>query len=586
MIGAFWYLASRSATNRIRRQISRFRQPRYALVMAIGLLYFWSLFWRPGRGGRPMIIPAQSAPMLSLVLALGLALLVASWWLVGTDRHALAFTPAEVQFLFPGPLSRRRLIQYKLLRAQTQVLLSTVVWIVLFGRGGERGLAALPRALGLWTLLSTISLHRIGASLVRSSATEHGRSGLRRSALPLVLAGAVVVALAGSVVAGIPTLRRYAAEGQVMAGVRSALDAPLPHALLYPFRLVVAPAIEGPAILAGGGQDAAARWLWLIVPAVIVMLAHYVWVVRTDAAFEEAAAEASTRRAQALSARRERTPVLRSSGGRTSPALFPLAPIGEPAYAIIWKNLLSVTRGIRRMTLILVVVGAVVLYGVASTISSGAGSGLPIVSMIALWMVAMFVMLGPLWVRNDLRQDMQKLDLLRSYPLSGTKLVGAQIAASTITLSALELPLLLLAFASSFGAAHLPVGVRTRSIWLVLALVVLPAINAVALTIQNAAALLFPGWIRLGATGGGIEAMGQTMLTSIATIFLLLLAWLVPLLLGGGVTIVLASLLGAWAVLGGAAAALGGVSVEVWLLVRWLGSVFDRTDPAPLELAD
>ena len=31
-----------------------------------------------------------------------------------SDRGALAFTEAEIQFLFPAPLSRRQLIHYKL----------------------------------------------------------------------------------------------------------------------------------------------------------------------------------------------------------------------------------------------------------------------------------------------------------------------------------------------------------------------------------------------------------------------------------------------------------------------------------------
>ncbi|MDQ6887836.1 MAG: hypothetical protein M3068_11135, partial [Gemmatimonadota bacterium] len=372
----------------------------------------------------------------------------------------------------------------------------------------------------------------------------------------------------------------------LMAGLRNALEAPLPHAVLSPFRLVVAPAIEGPAILGAGGSGAALRWLMLLVPAVVVMVAHYLWVVRSDTAFEEAAAEASARRAQALSARRERRgPAPRASPGRISPPWIPLGSTGEPAYAIVWKNIVSVTRGIRRGIVILVVVGSVALYGLARTVSSGVRAGAPIVAVMALGLVAVFVALGPLWVRNDLRQDMQKLELLRSYPLSGTKMVGAQIAASTITLTALQLPLLLVAYASSFGAPKLPLGPGTRSLWLGLALVVLPAINAVALTIQNGAALLFPGWIRLGASGGGIEGMGQTMLTSIATLLLLPVAWVVPLLLGGGTTILLAALLGPWALVGGGLAALGGISVEVWLLVRWLGWVFDRTDPVPLELA-
>ena len=176
MIGAFAYLILTSTRNRLSSQLKRVRNPRYAVAFLLGLAYFgWFVFFnRPARGGPP---PGPLvSEMLGALLPIVILLIVAYAWIFGADRTALAFTEAEVSLLFPAPVSRRGLIIYKLVRAQTAVLLTSLLWTVLLRRG-----FGLERALSYWVLLSTISMHRLGVALIRASQTAHGARGARRS---------------------------------------------------------------------------------------------------------------------------------------------------------------------------------------------------------------------------------------------------------------------------------------------------------------------------------------------------------------------------------------------------------------------
>src|SRR6185295_17032748 len=90
------------------------------------------------------------------------------------------------------------------------------------------------------------------------------------------------------------------------------------------------------------------------------------WVVRSDTAFEEAAVEASLRRAQQLADRRAG----RASGGRASrrvsAPLFRLAPTGWPAGAILWKNLVAVARTQRVRNAVLALASLSIVVAVLS----------------------------------------------------------------------------------------------------------------------------------------------------------------------------------------------------------------------------
>ena len=73
---------------------------------------------------------------MTALTAFGFALLVAKWWLVGSSNSALAFSNAELQFLFPAPMSRRQLVLYKVWRLQIGLLASAFfIAVIVHGAG-------------------------------------------------------------------------------------------------------------------------------------------------------------------------------------------------------------------------------------------------------------------------------------------------------------------------------------------------------------------------------------------------------------------------------------------------------------------
>ena len=76
----------------------------------------------------------------------------------------------------------------------------------------------------------------------------------------------------------------------------------------------------------------------------------------------------------------------------------------------------------------------------------------------------------------------------------------------------------------------------------------LPVLNAAAVAVQNAAALLFPAWQRLGLTRPtGVEALGQGILAGAGSVLVLVLLLVLPLLIAGSTTWIVVSAVGGWA---------------------------------------
>jgi putative ABC exporter len=569
VIRVFTYLAWRSTYNRVARQARQLRNPRYLAALAFGLTYLWiiAVDQRPDRPPQILV----GARWLELVGAIGVIGALLWGWIFGVERRVLAFSPAEVTFLFSGPVTRRGLVQYKLLRNQILILFNSLLWTLILAR--ERfGASPWLRAISIWVLLTTISFHRLGASFVRTSLLEHGRIALRHRIVSLVLLGSLLIGVAWSVQNALPDLAAGWAGGLTtfLDALTDASDRPLPRVLLAPFRAMVRPL----------AAHTLGDWVHAAGPALCLLVLHYIWVIRADAAFEEAAAEASLRRAR-LSARASATPSL---AHRRLPALFRLAPLGWPAQAILWKNLLAVVRTRRaRNTAAALAVAAMV----AGLLSFEAGGS---VADVAGWLAATWaglsVVIGPQWVRNDLRSDLLKLDLLRSYPLAGRAVLAAETAASTAVLTALQIGLLLVAYFAFLGNTHMYPSLGLRTLALATAVACLPGINYLGLLIQNGAALLFPAWIHLGSgRPGGVEALGQNMLIIVAYSALLGVGLALPGMLALLVFALLRDSVGWWAIGPGVAVLLAGIAVEVAALLRWLGGVFESTDPAGAEIA-
>jgi ABC-2 type transport system permease protein len=570
MIRVFLYLAWRTTYNRVSRQLRQLRNPRYLAALLFGLSYLWivAVEQRP-RQAPPLLIGVRWVELLGALGVVGALL----WgWVFGVERRVLTFSPAEVTFLFSGPVTRRGLVQYKLLRNQALILFNSLLWTLILAR--ERmGTSPWLRALSIWVLLTTISFHRLGASFVRTSLLEHGRIAVRHRVVSLVALGALLVGLTWSVRGALPDLAAGWSGGLTtfLDAMVDASAAPLPHLVLTPFRAMIRPL----------AARTFADWLHAIGPALLILILHYIWVIRADSAFEVAAAEASLRRASQRAARGSATARLVH---RRVPRLLRLSPVGRPAGAILWKNLLAVVRTRRART----IATSLAVAGVAAAALSFARIGT--LADVAGWLSATWaglaIVIGPQWIRNDLRQDLLKLDLIRSYPLRGRAIVAAETAASTVVLTTLQLSLLAVAYLAFLGNARMDPPLLLRTVALLAAIVCLPAINYAGLLLHNAAALLFPAWTHLGSgRPGGVEALGQNMLMIVGYSALLAVVLAAPGILALAVWWWSREAIGWWSVGPAALVLVTGIALEAAGMLRWLGGVFESTDPTGAEIA-
>jgi ABC-2 type transport system permease protein len=192
-----------------------------------------------------------------------------------------------------------------------------------------------------------------------------------------------------------------------------------------------------------------------------------------------------------------------------------------------------------------------------------------------------FVLLlaGGASIRNDLRADMLSLAQLKAIPLRGREIVLAEIVSSALPLAIMQLVLLDISVLSlQMGKHAIDDGVAT-SIVISLPFAV-AALNLVGSTLRNGLAVLFPSWIRLGAEGaGGVELIGQQMLSMLAMLLSFILLMIVPVAVALFIVMYVQpppALAIIFSVLVGAAALAG----ECYGLIAWLGRTFERTEPS------
>lgn len=572
MIGAALYLARRSLVNALRRRLARLRQPKYLVGFVVGMLYYYWLFIRPGGRSGGGTLPSSATEGIAM---LGLAALVAMGWLFGSARSPLVFTPAETHFLFTAPLTRRQVLNFKLLRSQLALGLSSLLSVLLFS-GGHFPANRILRVLGLWLVFATLQMHSGITALVRQSLEEHGVTAVRRRL------GAFVI------LAGITGAAAFALRGQ-FSGVQAAfvagpasgfeaLSTLLQRGVLgvvtWPFAALVRPALA-PDLAAFAARLPA---------ALLVAALHYVWLVRSSVAFEEVAVESAERMARRIAAWRSgrRPPPAAGAAKRARAPLTRLGATGSPVRAIAWKNVQAEWRGSGVRLPVLIGIGVIVVAWVAS-LGEAAGTGLQVLAMLFLAAGGMAVVFGPYGLRNDLRSDLQLWDLLKTYPLRGADLVAGEALGPVTVLTAMAWASFLSAFAVSLAVDVPGFSVPERVAALLAAGIAAPALLCITTLIQNAAVLFFPAWITLGpGRGAGVEMIGQRLVTMVGSLVLLMVA-LIPALVMASVAIAiggLAGVTGVWLAVPGAVALAATLAFEARLAVVWLGRVFDRSDPA------
>ncbi len=581
MTGAFFFLLFNSWKNRVEMRIRRLKQPKYLAGAVMGGAYFYFYFYRYlfhsarfGAGGGLHVTPEHLA-LFESAGALILCTILLLSWLVPHERGALTFTEAEVAFLFPAPVDRRTLIHYKLLKSQFSILFTTVIFSLIFRRVSGGG-PAWTRAVGWWVILSTLNLHFIGSSFVRTILIDHGISTWKRRAAVLT----VVILAAGAVVVWAHRTIAPPEPGEIN-GVsdieyylqKTSESGPMPY-LLFPFRLVVRPYVEGYL----GGDTAV--FLQTLLPALLLMALHYAWVVRSNVAFEEASVAASQKMAERIATIRANRGQMVSKPKKGKRAPFQLQPEGLPAVGLLWKNLIGAGQMFTwRFWLIIVCVS--IPTGMSFTMNARTAELSTMVGMLALVFIPLSVLIGPQLVRQDFRQDLPMADVLKAYPLAGWQVALGELLAPALILTAAQwfLVIICTVLISKLGTEKI-------ELWPRLAVgagvvVIVPVLNLVTLIIPNAAVLLFPGWFQTGKDAPqGIEATGQRLIFALGQLLVFMVA-LLPAAVVFGIVYFLVHLVVANPFLPVPFAALPAAVVlgaEAWLGVMWLGRLFNKFD--------
>ena len=555
------YLTVHSIRNQVRVRVRRLRQPRYLIATVLGAAYFWFLFlgraFRRSRSQSLPPIPIQAKAALTLGATLLLFVMaMLSWVLPASRRPALAFTRPEVQHLFTAPISRRRLIRYRVLRSQLGAVIGSLIVTFLFRAGTVSG--SFTFFVGLAVIMAALNLYSTAVSLSRAS------EGARRS-VPRAVAAAAMLAVAGTFALhwnDVTTLFMRGAFGDI--GRLSTTGAA--GVALWPFRQLA----QLP--LANTTREFLTALPW----AVLMLVGTYVWILRTDVPFEEASAELSEKMERV---RREGLRALRPPP-RPTRTPFRLAPAGRPETAIVWKNLISMGR---LWSWAILFRFAPILIFFSVMISTGARRNTTgFLTFVALLVAALTMILGPQVTRRDLRHDLNALAVLKTWPIRGAAVVRGEIMAPAIVLSVIAALALIVAAVLSMNA---PFAEELPNRWslLMAGLFVAPGVIVAQLVAHNGLAVVFPSWVSIDPRPGGVDAMGQGLLVMLAVLLGLVVAVLPAALVAGIVAGVLYLVLGTVPIVVPAVLAGSALFIEAFVGTEFIGAVLDRSDISAVD---
>lgn len=241
---------------------------------------------------------------------------------------------------------------------------------------------------------------------------------------------------------------------------------------------------------------------------------------------------------------------------------IPRLPWLEGAGPIAWRQLVTALRSSRGLAIMLTIVGLATLAPTLVASRAGAGEVAGIVFAMPLVMLSTFFL--PQMLQFDFRGDIDRLDVLKSLPISVTSIVVGQLIAPVLMACLIQLTMLA-------SVALMVTGWNTTMLSAVL---LLPMANVLIFGIENLVFLLFP--TRMTAIGtGDMQAVGRQMLLMFVKFGVLLVGIGLAASLGGLVWLMTGR--STMALLIGAAVALLLLGTA---LIPCLGFAFRRFDPS------
>ena len=578
-VNALGYLVTRSFVNGALFRLRRLRQPKYLLGAILGAAYFYFYFGRFLAVSR-MPWGAESGPASPHGLEIGAAILFVATivlsWILPASRAAIAFTEAEIAFLFPAPITRRTLVIMRLVKSQFALLLFSAFMTLLSGRF-HLGSEVWMRIGGWWVIMNTLNMHRLGASFALQRLRERGMAdGKRRVLVVLVLVA--FVALVEFMRRSLPPPPDLATAlrggGEVTNYIVQLLHTGPLRYVLAPFKLIVAPNFAHEGV----------TFLRTLLPALGIMALHFIWVVRADVSFEDASIEAAKKRAAFLAARGRGELRARGKSDKARTPLWRLRPTGFAPIAFIWKSLLKSggrrTLGRWAAFFAVLAAGAFALGRVEDLTKPLVVTAFIIGGGCYIALLISFVMIGQLSAAQ-LRQGIATMDLLKTYPIPGWQialgeLAGPVLLGSLMQWCSLGIGLMLLSIAPPL---HPHLGTITAIAGGIALL--LPIFNLSTAILPCAGALLYPGWFRpQESTGPGIENTGMKLILGIAQLLAVFVAMIPVAFFGAVAWFALGKFTAAaeWQALAAGGTAMLILAMETGLGIAWLGSLYDEFD--------
>jgi hypothetical protein len=331
--------------------------------------------------------------------------------LLTAPEKAINFQMAEVEFLFPGPFTRRQILLYKLVESAFVGSYTALIFSLAFRYWSTWWIAGW---IGIWLSLLFVQLITMAVALVFQYIGERAYTLTRK----LLLGGLILLVAAGlwqmaHSIRGLSWLEMILEFRETVAG--RILLAPL-----EPFGRTIAAETLVPEFV-----------LWAAA-ALAVNAALAFIVLWLDTNYLEAAAAASEKRYELISrARRGRTTALASPNSvRLRLPVFPWLGGAGP---LAWRQSLHLVRSSPRLVLVILIVAIVAGPGFFALRSENTEITGPAIGMI-VWLSFFVTAILP----TGFRADLDYMDWLKMLPLSGMAVTIGELIPAVLLITLLQ----------------------------------------------------------------------------------------------------------------------------------------------------
>lgn len=471
MNAALRYLWIVARVNGLKAFVRSLKRPRKAFgtliwVAVLGLFVLGQWLNARQHGAMNLV----SGPSLTMFFAV---LLVAGT-IAGLLQHGLTFHPSAVDFLFPGPFSRRQIAFYRIAALYPITLLSSLVFLV-FMSARVTSLARLALAL---FLLQLVALHlQTACAIVSTALSDHlvrRFRGFGQAILGILVSAAFLIVF-------------FADPPQGDTGVGIGIGSRIVGAFdSETARVVFYPAVAAARLVTASDWSSGA---WPLIGLLACVGASLVLAVSLPFDWLEASLATSERAARMLDRARHGAATAEPTGNARAKRILGERWLFAGAGAIAWKNVVTLLRSVRMMVAALLS-SAIVLSFVLAFARRDYSSGDPGI----LARVAPILLLLPVLVQQylafDFRRDVERIEELRQLPLRPIVVAFAEVVTPAAAVFVLQLIV---------GAIAVVVS-GLSWVWIAFGAVVLPAFTMTIVVVANLAFLLFP--VRAISSGG------------------------------------------------------------------------------------